>query len=189
MAEPSADDAPPFAIPEVTRALRVLGARRGQPGADHDRFFAPLLAPLKGARDHLARGTDRPWAAAAYVDAAAMAAGVRAALDALAAAHGGSHPPDQRALHAELDELTGPLHAALGTLGETAAALAVAGEAARPAAWRAWAAALARVFAAADGAWAAMLPVLADPRGGAGRLWRNVLRGPAPVDRGGGHRR
>jgi hypothetical protein len=25
-----------------------------------------------------------------------------------------------------------------------------------------------------------MLPALADPRGGAGRLWRRVLRGGAP---------
>jgi hypothetical protein len=44
----------------------------------------------------------------------------------------------------------------------------------------AWAAALARAFAVADAVWEAMLPALADPRGGAGRLWRRLLRGGAP---------
>jgi hypothetical protein len=170
-----ADEA--YALPEVTRALRAFGARRGRPGSDHDRFFAPLLGPLRRARDHVVRGTERPWDAAAEVNAAAVAGDVRAALEALAAEHAGPRPPDRRALSAELDELAEPLFAALVALGESAAALAAAGDAERPAAWRAWGAALARAFAAADGVWASMLPALADPRGGAGRLWRRVLRG------------
>ncbi len=175
--QPLPDDLRAYQLPEVTRALRAFGARRGRPGSDHDRFFAPLLDPLRRARDHVARGTDRPWDAAALVDAAAVAAGVRAAVEGLAAEHGGPQAPDRRALAAELGELAGPLYDALGTLGAAAAALATAGAAERPAAWRAWAAALARAFAAADAAWEAMLPALADPRGGAGRLWRRVLRG------------
>ena len=171
-------DAPAdYQLPEVTRALRAFGTRRGRPGSDHDRFFAPLLDPLRRARDHVARGTGRPWEAAGHVDAAAVAAGVRAALDALAAEHGGPRPPDRRALAAELDELAEPLFAALDALGVAAASLAAADDAERPSAWRAWGAALARAFSAADGVWEAMLPALADPRGGAGRLWRRVLRG------------
>lgn len=177
-----------YQLPEVTRALRAFGARRGRPGSDHDRFFAPLLDPLRRARDHVARGTDRPWDAARHVDAAAVAAGTRATLDAMAAEHGGPHAPDRRALAAELDELAEPLFAALGTLGSAAAALAAAGEAERPTAWRAWAAALAGAFTAADGVWEAMLPALADPRGGAGRLWRRVLRRGDARDSGGAGR-
>jgi hypothetical protein len=170
-----------YQLPEVTRALRAFGARRGRPGSDHDQFFAPLLDPLRRARDHVARGTDRPWEAASFVDAAAAAAGVRAAVAALAAEHGGPQPPDRRALAAELGELAEPLYAALAQLGGAGAALAGAAPAERPAAWRAWALALARAFVAADAAWEAMLPALADPRGGAGRLWRRVLRGRGPA--------
>jgi hypothetical protein len=180
MADAGHDPTAAYQFPEVTRALRAFGARRGRPGSDHDRFFAPLLDPLRRARDHVARASERPWDAAGHVDAAAVAAGVRAALDALAAEHGGPRPPDRRALAAELEELAEPLFAALGVLGEAASTLAAADAGARPAAWRAWAAALARAFAVADAVWEAMLPALADPRGGAGRLWRRLLRGGAP---------
>ncbi|MBI3790618.1 MAG: hypothetical protein HY275_07045 [Gemmatimonadetes bacterium] len=41
--------------------------------------------------------------------------------------------------------------------------------------WRSWVAALRAVFSAADGAWEAMLPALAEPRGTAGSFWRRVL--------------
>ncbi|HEX6631346.1 MAG TPA: hypothetical protein VF048_09655, partial [Gemmatimonadaceae bacterium] len=37
-------------LPELTRALRAVGARRGAPGAEHDRFFAPLLEARARAR-------------------------------------------------------------------------------------------------------------------------------------------
>ena len=168
-----------YRLPEVTRALRAFGARRGRPGSDHDRFYAPLLDALRAARDHVARGTDRPWEAAGAVDARAVSGEVRAALADLAARHAGPRAPDRRALEAELEELAAPLLAALDALGAAAADLAAADAAGRPAAWRAWSAALGRAFAAADGAWEATLPVLADPRGGVGRLWRRVLRGPA----------
>jgi hypothetical protein len=171
-----ADEA--YALPEVTRALRAFGARRGLPGSDHDLFYAPLLGPLRRARDHVARATGRPWEAAGAVDAAAVERDVRAALADLAARHAGPRPPDRRALEAELEETAEPLFAALAALGDAARALAAAEPGERPGAWRAWAAALGRAFAAADGAWEATLPALADPRGGAGRLWRRVLRGP-----------
>src|SRR5688500_16411265 len=41
-------------LPELTRPLRSLGSRRGRLGAEHDRFFAPLLA----ARRRGERATD-----------------------------------------------------------------------------------------------------------------------------------
>ncbi|HZF68947.1 MAG TPA: hypothetical protein VEZ47_12970, partial [Gemmatirosa sp.] len=67
---------------------------------------------------------------------------------------------------------------------EQADVVRAADDAARPAAWRAWAACMASAFAAADRAWIAALPALADARGGRGRLWRRVLRGRGADSRG-----
>ncbi len=36
-------------LPEFTRALRGLGSHLTRPGADHDRFFRPLLEARRGA--------------------------------------------------------------------------------------------------------------------------------------------
>src|SRR5689334_4948329 len=38
-----------LALPELTRTMHSLGSRRGLPGADHDRFFAGLLAARRAA--------------------------------------------------------------------------------------------------------------------------------------------
>jgi hypothetical protein len=165
-----------FALPEVTRALRAYGSRRGNPGSDHDRFFAPLVDPLRAARDQVARGGVEPWRAAALADGAAMAAALRDALSGLAAERFPQQPPERRALEAELHDLAEPVTDALAVLAERAAALRDASDDERLARWRAWAAALGDAFARADRAWIAALPALADPRGGSGRLWRRVLR-------------
>ena len=165
-----------FTLPEVTRALRAYGSRRGNPGSDHDRFFAPLVDPLRDARDQVARGGSEPWRAAALADAAAMAAALRDVLSGLAAERFPQHPPERRALEAELHDLAEPVTDALAALAERAAALRDAPDDERLTRWRAWAAALGDAFARADRAWIAALPALADPRGGSGRLWRRVLR-------------
>jgi hypothetical protein len=171
-----------FALPEVTRALRAYGSRRGSPGSDHDRFFAALVEPLRAARDHVARGGAEPWAAAAHADGAAMAAAMHAAMSTLAAERFPQHPPERRALEAELHDLVEPVAEALQALGERAVALREAADDVRLLRWREWGASLGEAFARADRAWLAALPVLADPRGGSGRLWRRVLRrGGAPV--------
>jgi hypothetical protein len=173
--------APPYALPEVTRALRAFGAACGQPGSDHDRWFAPLVAALRTARAHVESDPATPWRAVERVDAARTAAAFRAVLAALAAERAAGSAPDARALEAELEELCAPVLAALDDLGAHAAAVLAADEAGRPHAWRAWATALGGAFASADRCWIAALPVLADARGSHGRLWRRLLRG-----RGGG---
>ncbi len=165
-----------FVFPEVTRALRAYGSRRGGPGSDHDRFFAPLVEPLRAARDHVARGGDAPWRAAEHADAARIAAALHDALAGLARDRFPNEAPERRALEAELEDLVAPVTDGLRTLGAEADALRDAGEDVRLLRWRAWTAALADTFARADRAWIAALPALADPRGGAGRLWRRVLR-------------
>ncbi|GJG87987.1 hypothetical protein tb265_31680 [Gemmatimonadetes bacterium T265] len=166
----------PYAIPELTRALRAFASHRGAPGSDHDRYFAPLVDALRSARDAVAADGVAPWRAAARVDAEAIANAVRATCAALAEERSAGAAPARRALEAELVELAEPLFAALADVGTAARALAAAPEAARPAAWNAWTAAFGRAFAAADACWEASLPALADPRGGVGRLWRSLLR-------------
>jgi hypothetical protein len=165
-----------FALPEVTRALRAYGSRRGNPGSDHDRFFAPLVGPLRATRDQVARGGAEPWRAATMADGTAMATALRDALSGLAAERFPQHPPERRALEAELHDLAEPVTDALAVLAERAAALRDASDDERLTRWRAWAAALGDAFARADRAWITALPALADPRGGSGRLWRRVLR-------------
>ncbi|GLC28428.1 M14 family metallopeptidase [Roseisolibacter agri] len=171
-----------YALPEVTRALRAYGSRRGSPGSDHDRFFAALVDPLRAARDEVARGGAEPWRAAAHADGDAMAAALHAALSTLAAERFPQLPPERRALEAELHDLVEPVAAALRELADRAAALRDAADDVRLLRWREWSAALGEAFARADRAWIEALPALADPRGGAGRLWRRVLRrGGAPA--------
>jgi len=46
----------------------------------------------------------------------------------------------------------------------------------RRAAWTKWVEAVQRTFDAADDWWRAALPVLGDPRGRRGALWRRILR-------------
>lgn len=166
-----------YVIPELTRALRTFGSHRGAPGSDHDRYFAPLIDALRGARAVLAEGGEHAWRAAiARVDAAAVSEGVRATCAALADARAGGSAAARRALDAELVELAEPLLVALDEVGVRGRAVLLADERGRPAAWSAWTAALLAAFAAADGCWEASLPALADPRGGMGRLWRSLLR-------------
>lgn len=174
------DEGWPF--PEVTRALRAFGSRRGLPGSDHDRFFAPLVAELQAARTAHAGGAG--WRTVDATDAARAAAALRGALAALAADRAADSPADARALEAELEELCDEVFGALDALAAHADALRAtvldpAGDdAARRRAWSAWTARLASAFAALDRAWIAALPALADPRGGRGRLWRRVLGPP-----------
>lgn len=159
-------------LPELARSLRALGSRRGLPGSDHDRFFRPFL--LARQRMERAATLDERLLAA---DAATLRDEVARVIAAFAAERHPQSPPDRRALHAELEELAEPLVAALDQLDGRAAAVRAADDAARVAACRGWAAALAVVFLRADDWWSAALPALADSRGGEGRVWRRFLRG------------
>ena len=145
-----------MAVPELTRSLRGLGSTRASPGADHDRYFAPLLTARREAE--AAPGPDRARAA---FDAPALRAAMLQRLHELAAERHPSDPPERRALDAELSEVAEPLVAALGALERTQDALAASDDAERFARWRAWAAALRSAFEAADEVWLSLVRVLA----------------------------
>jgi hypothetical protein len=159
-----------YELPEFTRSLRAL-AVPSAPGSDHDRVFAPLLQARTTA--HRVRG---PEAQAAAFDAARLEREWRTAIAHLAAARHPRSAPDRRALEAELDELAAPLWSALSRLQEAATAMRLAPPDQRRAHWERWVSRVQGVFDAADDWWRLSLPVLGDPRGRRGALWRRVLR-------------
>jgi len=145
-----------MAVPELTRSLRGLGSTRGSPGADHDRYFGPLLTARREAE--AAPGPDRARAA---FDAPALRAAMMQRLHELAAERHPSDPPERRALDAELSEMAEPLVAAFGALEGAQDALASSDDGVRFARWRTWAAALRAVFETADEVWLSLVRVLA----------------------------
>ena len=141
-------------VPELTRALRTLGGRRG--GEGQDAFFRPLLE----ARRIAAAGGQ---VALDAFDAPAIRLAVESQLAGLAEVREPARPAARRALEACLCDAAEPL---LGALGPVAGAAARARDAA-PAeilrAWREWARAVVRVFERADAAWIAVRAVLETP--------------------------
>jgi hypothetical protein len=156
-------------MPEFTRALRAVGTARVPQGAEHDRFFGPLLA----ARARAQRVEDFGARAAAF-DAPTLRAGTEATLRAFAAERCADSPPDRRALEAELLELAEPLLLALDRLAVAGHGLATADESTRFVAWRLWLDAVRAVFLRADRWWADAQPVLAEcaPPPAPTRWWR-----------------
>ncbi|HEU4629701.1 MAG TPA: hypothetical protein VFS08_08135 [Gemmatimonadaceae bacterium] len=143
-------------LPELTRALRAVGARRGVPGTEHDRFFAPLLE----ARTRARAANAWPAQLAAFTGTTVRASWAALVHD-LAAARQAASPPDRRALEAELeDALEGALDS-LTAVDAAAGRLRAAADAERLLRWREWVDALARLFVEADRGWLAVLPVLA----------------------------
>ncbi|MBX7117772.1 MAG: hypothetical protein K1X31_02110 [Gemmatimonadaceae bacterium] len=161
---------PDFTLPEFTRSLRAL-AVPSAPGSDHDRVFKPLIAARTAA--HKVQGVDAQVAA---FDAGRLEREWREAIAALAASRHAGSAPDRRALEAELDTLAAPLWAQLKAMQAAGQRARAAAAPERESAWTAWVTAVQRVFDAADDWWRAALPVLADPRGRQGSLWRRVLR-------------
>ena len=164
-------------FPEVTRGLRAVGTRRGDPGEDHDRFFAPLLDAR--ARAEQASGWEAQLDA---FGAEVLRERWARSLVALAAQRHPESAPDRRALEAVLDEAIEGAGLCLGRVEAAAAAVREADDATRLAHWRHWAAEVGRLFGEADRCWLAALRELADspavapappPRPG---LWRR-LRG------------
>jgi len=140
------------AIPELTRALRTFGSRRGSRSrresapAEQRRFFAPLLEARK-----LASASDAPTSTIAAFDGGALSQAFSTALREFAAERYVQAGPARRALEAELDEIVEPLMTAITTLVE-------AGNGARSAVddlilWRAWASQLRSTFEIADRVW------------------------------------
>ncbi len=145
------------ALPEQTLTLRALGSRRGRPGAEHDRFFAPLLT----ARKKAGRAADAAAQLAAF-DAPALSASFTGLVRQLAAALHPASPPDRRAVEAELFEHAAPLFGRLDALHAAAEVVRAAPDDARFVRWREWAVAVRAVFAEADRSWLAVIPALGD---------------------------
>ncbi|HEY4216371.1 MAG TPA: hypothetical protein VGM67_04500 [Gemmatimonadaceae bacterium] len=140
------------ALPEVTRALRAFGSRRGHASGrasapdEQRRFFAPLLG---ARRDAVIAG--EPERTLASFDAATLERLIGQTLHALATERYGDDAPARRALEAELVDLTEPLNNALHALG--VAAENAHGSIDDLRLWRAWSAQLRATFETADRVW------------------------------------
>ena len=143
-------------LPEFTRTMRGLGSRRGHTGADHDRFFAGLLAARRAAE-----GFAEPDSRLAAFDPRRLITAMTTLLGEMATVRYPESAPDRRALEAELLEHAERLYAALESLGVVADQVRTSGNAVRLARWRDWTWAVLRVFEEADRSWIAMLPALA----------------------------
>ncbi|HEY0971465.1 MAG TPA: hypothetical protein VGE02_10915 [Gemmatimonadales bacterium] len=142
-------------LPELTRDLRAVGTRRAV-GAEHDRFFAPLLDARRRAEG--AAGWEEQRAA---FEPGAIRRTLEHAMAEFAASRHPESAPDRRALEAELEEYLGCVHRALDRVAEAGARLGDAPRRQRLVAWREWAAAVRRVFVEADRCWLDSRPVLA----------------------------
>ena len=139
-------------LPELTHALRAFGSRRGHrsvratAAADQRHFFAPLLE----ARRRAVSATTADAAMAAF-DADALATSVEQQLRGFAKERYGAHAPAQRALEAELIDLSEPLQLAFDGLRDAARDASASADDLRL--WRAWARQLAATFEIADRVW------------------------------------
>lgn len=166
-------------LPELTLSLRALGSRRGAPGEDHDRWFAPLLAARRAAA--LA---PHPDAVRDALDAGALRAALTGVLREMAAERYPDDPPERRALEAELMDAVEDLLRRVAALARAQAALAACADEDRYAHWRGWAQALRDTYASADACWLPLAALLDPSRRGARSRWRRWLGSP----RGGGGR-
>lgn len=147
------------ALPEVTRALRALGSRRGAAGSRRDpgdreaRFFAPFIAARRASMD----ARDARAVISAF-DSKELARSLTATMTVFAREMAAGHPARQRAMEAELADGVERLDESLERLRELAAeAAADVDDLAR---WREWAAGVQRVFEAADRAWVSIEPAM-----------------------------
>lgn len=146
-------------LPELTRSLRGLGSRRAGPGAEHDRFFEPLL----DARRIAERAADRESVVAAFSGAALRARLSRRMSDFAAERYPGD-PPERRALEAELLECAEPFFGSLDGLAPLERAVCMGADSEKADAWQAWTVALRRAFERADECWLTLRLVLVDSR-------------------------
>lgn len=138
-------------VPELTRALRTLGARRG--GEGQDAFFRPLLE----ARRIAAAGGQ---VALDVFDAAAIRLAVESQLAHFAEAREPRRPAARRALEACLCDAAEPLIAALEPVAAAASRARDAAPTEILRAWREWARTVVRLFERADAAWIGVRMVL-----------------------------
>jgi hypothetical protein len=171
-----------FALPELTRSLRVLGSRRAAGGSgrvEHDAFFAPLLA----ARGEAERATTLR-ARRAALDARALRDAIQLRLRAFAAERYPNDAPERRALEAELEECTSSLLPRFAALEAAEDRLAASADFERVIRWREWSRALAALFESADRCWPELGATLSEDRRESPSRWRflrrSSLRRPRP---------
>lgn len=155
----------------VTRALRSLGSARAAPGADHDRFFQPLL----NARRRAERAADDAVRLAAF-DGAALVRACQATAADLARTRRPALPRARRALEQELLEILAPVLAACEDLRLTAERVRLAEDGVRLARWREWVTAVRRAFAVADAQWPAARDALSRPAPPRRSFFRRLVR-------------
>lgn len=146
------------ALPGVTRALRALGSHRGRPGAEHDTFFAPLLA----ARRRAERAVDGAVRLASF-EGATIKRGIETAVLELAKQRYPEHPPARRAAEEELLELAEPVIEACESLSVRTAAVREAEADVNVRRWREWTEAVQRTFEIADRTWMRIARALEEP--------------------------
>lgn len=158
------------ALPGVTRALRALGSKRGHPGADHDRFFGPLLA----ARRRAERAADPAVRLAAF-DGAALRRATGAALLELANLRYPEQPSARRAEEEELLELAEPVLASYDRLVTAAQAVRDAEPSDVVLRWREWRESVKHTFENADRCWMAIARALEEPLRPRRPLWKRFF--------------
>ena len=142
-------------VPEFTRALRTLGSRRAGGHEGHLRYFAPFLHARRLMEDE--RELEQRLTA---FDAAALRVRLLQILASLAHDAHPLHPPERRALEAELIDANETLLTALDSLENAAEQFRHATDELRFDRWRDWVAAVAGVFVHADRSWEAMAGIL-----------------------------
>jgi hypothetical protein len=143
------------AMPELARALRALGALRGEHPEWREGWFAPLLAARRRVE-----GVGDPLRQVEVLDADALATDLRDALSVAAHRLAGDDAPLRRGYDAALQQEAENVFTALDRLALAADVLRGSALDTRLADWRRWVAELASVFEAADRAWHGMARVL-----------------------------
>ncbi len=156
-------------FPAQTLSLRGFGSESSAPGSDHDRWFDALLTARRVSEESRTVETQRR-----AFDAPRLARHAQLTREAWATARS-DDAADLRALEAELEEIALPYTTALRQLEHAALRLRQAPDELQFDVWRRWTGMVQRAFRTADEAWALMVPVLCDPRGSSGSLWRRVL--------------
>ncbi len=135
-------------LPELTTSLRSYGSPRAGAGADQEAFFAPLRGALERAREM----RDVTQSTAVFASDQ-LAAEVERHLARMAARRFPAHPPERRALEAELADCAAEVLRRLGALGAAQRTLDRVPDSLRFAAWRQWRNALLDVFSTHDSCW------------------------------------
>lgn len=147
------------ALPEVTRALRALGSRRGVAGTRRNptdregRYFAPFIRARRASMD----ARDAASVIRAF-EPRELARAVAHTILMFASDLAAGHPARKRAMEAELDDAVQPLSDALDRLRDLATlASSDVDDLGR---WRGWAMGVQQVFDAADKSWVAIEPIV-----------------------------